>query len=113
MLADKTLLGTALALTFASGGTMGYFAHDSAGTQVKAYTAEAVFAGKLEKLEAQGYDAEAVGEAREAYQRYLDEYQPWWDAFLEAHVDNLETIEAGLTERLQGVEDRWKARDPR
>ncbi len=111
MLADKTLLGATLVVTFLSGGTVGYLARDAQGTAPqRPYAVETVFAHQLDQLELRGYDQTEIGEAREIYAGYLDEYHVWWDQFVESHVDNLDRIDEKMAESLEQLDARHRAR---
>ena len=111
MLADKTLLGATLLVTFLSGGTVGYLARDSRGTaQPRPYAVETVFQHQLEELRGRGYEPGEMTDAREAYGTYLDEYQVWWDQFVESHVDNLDRIDSRLARSLEELDARHRAR---
>jgi hypothetical protein len=111
MLADKTLLGATLLVTFLSGGTVGYLARDSRGAApTRPYAVETVFQHQLEELQATGYSPDEMSEAREAYGTYLGEYQVWWDQFVESHVDNLDRIDARLAKHLEELDARHRAR---
>ena len=111
MLADKTLLGATLLVTFLSGGTVGYLARDSRGAApARPYAVETVFRHQLQGLEAAGYDAQEMTDAREAYGDYLSEYQVWWDQFVESHVDNLDRIDVRLAKHLEELDARHRAR---
>ena len=111
MLADKTLLGATLVVTFLSGGTVGYLANDAQGGDAPApYAVETVFANQLEELRVRGYDQAEIKEAHGLYADYLDEYQVWWDQFVESHVDNLDRIDDKLTKSLETLDERHRAR---
>lgn len=111
MLADKTLLGATLVVTFLSGGTVGYLARDARGTAPpRPYAVETVFAHQLDELELRGYDEAELGEARVIYTDYLDRYHVWWDQFVESHVDNLDRIDAKMAESLEQLDARQRAR---
>jgi hypothetical protein len=111
MLADKTLLGATLVVTFLSGGTVGYLARDARGAAPqRPYAVETVFAHQLEALELQGYDKAELGEARVIYTDYLDKYQLWWNQFVESHVDNLDRIDNKMAESLKTLDERHRAR---
>ena len=111
MLADKTLLGTTLLVTFLSGGAVGYLARDSQGAPAtRPYAVETVYRHQLEELQVRGYSPQEMTEARTHYETHLDEYQVWWDQFVEAHVDNLDRIDARLTQRLEELDARHRAR---
>lgn len=111
MLADKTLLGTTLVVTFLSGGTVGYLARDAQSPPPsRPYAVETVFRGQLDDLAARGYSEDELAEARRHYAGYLDEYQVWWDQFVDVHVDNLDRIDARLTKHLEELDARHRAR---
>jgi hypothetical protein len=111
MLADKTLLGATLVVTFLSGGTVGYLARDAEGVPPqRPYAVETVFAHQLEGLQLQGYDEPELGEARVIYADYLDKYQMWWNQFVESHVDNLDRIDTKMAESLKTLDERHRAR---
>ena len=111
MLADKTLLGATLVVTFLSGGTVGFLARDAQGTPPqRPYAVETVFAHQLDDLASQGYDKAELGEARVIYTDYLDKYQVWWNQFVESHVDNLDRIDSKMAESLTTLDERHRAR---
>jgi len=111
MLADKTLLGATLVVTFLSGGTVGYLARDTQGSgPQRPYAVETVFAHQLAELDLQGYDEAELEDARGIYGDYLDEYQVWWDQFVESHVDNLDRIDSRMADSLQTLDERHRAR---
>ncbi len=111
MLADKTLLGATLMVTFLSGGTVGYLARDSRGAPAaRPYAVETVFRHQLDELRSSGYDAAELDEARGHYEDYLGEYQVWWEQFVESHIDNLDRIDARLAEHLEELGARHRAR---
>ena len=111
MLADKTLLGATLVVTFLSGGTVGYLARDSQGAgPQRPYAVETVFAHQLAELELHGYDEAELTEARGVYADYLDEYQVWWDQFVESHVGNLDRIDSRMAESPRTLDERHRAR---
>ena len=110
MLADKTLLGATLVVTFLSGGTVGYMARDAQGpAPARPYAVETVFRHQLDELRGRGYSDTELSEARDAYAAYLDEYQVWWDQFVESHVDNLDRIDARLAKHLEELDARHEA----
>jgi len=111
MLADRTLLGATLLVTFLSGGTVGYLARDARGTApARPYAVETVFRHQLDELKAKGYDEAELTAARDAYADYLGEYRTWWDQFVESHVDNLDRIDARLARSLEELDARHRAR---
>ncbi len=85
---------------------MGYLARDAEGTTTSRppYAVETVFANQLGDLEAKGYAPGEIGQAKKAYEDYLDAYQLWWDQFVESHVDNLDYIDRDLAKRLAEIE---------
>jgi len=105
MLADKTLLGATLLVTFLSGGSVGYLARDAQGTApARPYAVETVFEAQLDELRQSGYAPDDMAAAQDAYAEYLDEYQVWWGQFVESHVDNLDLIDRRLERRLEEIE---------
>jgi len=111
MLADKTLLGATLVVTFLSGSTVGYLARDTQGSgPQRPYAVETVFAHQFDELEAKGYDKSELDEAHAVYADYLDKYQVWWDQFVESHVDNLDRIDSKMAESLTTLDERHRAR---
>lgn len=112
MLADRTLLTVTLAATFAAGGTAGWAAHARrADVPVVPTSAEHVYAPQLRTLrEEKGFSDEEIAEATRLHQQYLDSYQQWWKAFLEAHAANLDVVDRKFELDLKALERRVEAR---
>ncbi len=111
MLADKTLLGGTLLLTFVSGSFVGYATNEmNAPRPASPFAAAEVYRPELTKLEEAGYDAASLREAQDIYQDYLDAYSTWWTQFLETYKDNLQIIDDKLQERLKALEERVRAK---
>lgn len=104
MLADKTLLSVTLAATFASGVFTGFAAQGAAKKDgVPPNDAAAIYAPQLAELEAKGYDAAEMKDAKQAYSDYLKKYQYWWNQFLDAHEANLRDIDGKLEKQLDAL----------
>lgn len=94
MLADRTLLGVTLSATFAAGLLSGWAARDRRPQAPYLPTnAEHVYAKDLRALADRGYDDAEMLEALRVHQQYLDAYQQWWRAFLDAHAANLDEVD--------------------
>ncbi len=104
MLADRTLLSVTLAATFASGLAVGV-AVKGAGRAagVPPTDAAAIYAPQLAELQSQGYDDAEMAEARGAYSDYMKGYKYWWNAFLDAHRQNTDVLDAKLEKRLAAL----------
>ncbi len=111
MLADRTLLGTTLLVTFLSGGALGYLARDARRpAPVRPYAVETVFATQLDALAQRGYDETELGQARTIYTDYLGEYQTWLNAFFDTHTDALDRLDRRCEERLRDLEATHRER---
>ena len=111
MLADRTLLGLTLTVTFAAGGAAGW----SAGARrsdapPNPLDARQVYARQLAALRDRGYDEAALAEALEVHQRYLDAYQSWWQRFCEDHAPNLDAVDRRFETDLRELDARVTAR---
>lgn len=113
MLADRTLLGITLVATFAAGGLSGWAARDRRGeTPYRPTQAEYVYADRLAELRRRGYDDDEMREAVRLHQKYLDAYQRWWAAFLDAQADNFDEVDGSFERELADLETRFlKRRD--
>jgi hypothetical protein len=104
MLADKTLLSATLAVTFTSGMAVGFAAKSQRPAFVTHSTDPAVVcAPQLRELEAKGYDAAEMAEARRGYADYLKGYDYWWTNFLDMESKNLDILETRLEKRLDAL----------
>ncbi len=112
MLMDKTLLSATLMVTFLSGTFVGYSTSgpNAAGQAQHPFAATTVYAKELNQLQQKGYSPEALVDAEEAYQAYLDGYGRWWNHFQEEYQDNLDLVEAKLNERLATLEAEHEGR---
>jgi hypothetical protein len=111
MLADRTLLGATLALTFLSGGTVGYMANASrAPERVNPYAVEVVFEREIGELQQRGFSEAELAEARGHYESYLAEYRHWWEDFCEANSDSLDLIDERLEGRMEELGERARER---
>lgn len=111
MLADRTLLSVTLAATFAAGGAAGWAAGSfGAAVPVVPTSAEQVYAPQLRALRDGGYEESDMRDAVRIHQQYLDGYQQWWKAFLDAHAANLDVVDRRFETELKSLDDRVKAR---
>lgn len=111
MLTDRTLLGVTLAATFAAGGVSGWAARDArSAARVNPTVAAQVYAPQIQALKERGYDAAELREALAIHQQYLDAYQTWWKAFLDAHASNLDQVDLTFERKLEGLEQQFRLR---
>ncbi|MCE9635911.1 MAG: hypothetical protein K8T90_09415 [Planctomycetes bacterium] len=111
MLADRTLLGVTLVATFAAGGMSGWAARDHrSGANFNPTVAAQVYAPRIRELKDRGYDENELKEALTIHQQYLDAYQNWWKAFLDAHSANLDQVDRTFETRLSGLEQQFRLR---
>ena len=111
MLADRTLLGLTLVATFAAGSLRGWAARDHrADIPYRPTQAEHVYADRLADLRRRGYNDDEMREAVRLHQKYLDAYQRWWAAFLEAQSANLDDVDGNFDRELAGLESRFQTR---
>ncbi len=110
MLADKTLLGAALAVTFSAGTFLGYRAGLSRDEAPRPGTVDQVFAPQLREFERRGYDDAEMTAARQHYKAYLEGYDRWWREFLESHSSVLDPIDDALETNLEELEASFAKR---
>lgn len=111
MLADKTLLGGTLAVTFLSGSFAGFATSEMSDPQpVNPYSAVQVYRPELGKLRKAGYTEPELLEAQGLYQDHLDAYGEWWGTFLDTYSDNLQLIDNKLADRLELLDGRVQER---
>lgn len=114
MLADRTLLGATLVVTFLSGGTVGYMANEAqAPERVNPYAVTVVFEREIDALRAKGYSEEHIAEAQDHYEAYLGEYRTWWAAFADANAASLDLIDERLEISMRELDERATGGDPR
>ena len=111
MLADKTLLSVTLAVTFTSGLAAGFAAgRGRPAPYVHSTDPAVVCAPQLRELEAKGYDAAEMAEAKQSYADYLKGYDYWWTSFLDVNSKSLDQLEGKLDRRLAALAKRHAER---
>jgi uncharacterized membrane protein len=111
MLADRTLLAVTLVATFTAGSLTGWAARDRrAQAPYLPTAAEHVYAADLRALRDKGYDDAEMKEALRVHQQYLDAYQQWWRAFLDAHASNLDEVDRRFEAALGELKTRHDER---
>ena len=107
MFADRTLLAVTLATTFVAGGMTGWVTRDlRPEAPFRPRAAEHVYAPRLRALRDRGFDEAEMREAVKVHQTYLDGYDKWWQAFLDAHDSNLEQVDRRFQAQMDALEDR-------
>lgn len=111
MLADRTLLAVTLATTFVAGGVTGWATRDlRPDPPFRPRSAEHVYAPRLRQLRERGFDETEMRQAVQVHQAYLDAYDKWWQAFLDAHQANLDQVDRRFDEQMEALEARFRAR---
>ena len=111
MHADKTLLAVTLATTFVAGGVTGWATRDlRAQAPFRPRAAEDVYAPRLAALRTRGFDEAEMKEAVKVHQAYLDGYDKWWQAFLDAHQSNLDQVDQRFEDQMDALEARFRER---
>jgi predicted outer membrane protein len=107
MLTHKSLLGVTLTATFAAGGLTTLAVRDARPQAPYLPTnAEHVYAKDLRVLRDRGFDEAEMKEAVRVHQQYLDAYQEWWRAFLDAHASNLDEVDRKFESALADLKRR-------
>ena len=107
MFADRGLLAVTLATTFVAGATAGWVTRDlRPEAPFRPRAAEHVYAPRLQALRDRGFDEAEMKEAVQVHQAYLDAYDRWWQAFLDAHDSNLEQVDRRFQEQMDALEAR-------
>jgi hypothetical protein len=104
-------MASTLCVTFLAGGDTGFAVNElKRPHESSAWSVDSVYGSELGKLKRRGYDESEMQRARVMYKGYFDEYDMWWNKFLETYPKNFDQIDHRFELQLQALDDEFRAR---